>query len=174
MMGRMDMADADAPCRHYHKSIRGSWDSERMCSARTPFANLANELGWTAAHLINTTRTSRLPRQVRTPEQAMRRYLLRIFHQASALELAGSNRADLAIVIGGNLSVKPRGVHGVNHGIENHQVKMPNENGEGGQQRFVPMNGGGCIADPFGKMAQGEIIEPKQKPRDAPSPSFPT
>src|SRR3974377_1410185 len=46
------------------------------------------------------------------------------FEQTCGGQLAVVCRAGMAIVVGGNLSIEPGGVHRIDHGVEDHQVEV--------------------------------------------------
>src|SRR5208282_6482840 len=62
-----------------------------------------------------------------------------------------------------SLAGEPGAVHGVNVGIENHGVEVPDQNRQSGQNGLVIVQGGGRVGKPLRKIAQREIVEPKSE-----------
>jgi hypothetical protein len=75
-------------------------------------------------------------------------------------------------MVGRNFAVEPGGVHGIDERIENHHIEVPQQNGEGRQEGFVPVHGSGGVGDPLRKMTEGKIVEPEQKTGNGTGPNW--
>ena len=53
-------------------------------------------------------------------------------------------------------------VQRVNVGVENDGIEVPDDNGQGGQQGFIEMHGGGHVKPALWQPSHGEIVGPQQ------------
>src|SRR5271169_363070 len=89
--------------------------------------------------------------------------LFRSFNQARPQQFAVIRGPRVPVMVCGDFSIQPRRVHRIHSRIKNHQVEVPDQDGERCQQCFVPVHRRGGVRNPLREVAQCEIIEPEEE-----------
>ena len=73
----------------------------------------------------------------------------------------------VAIVLDGHFAVPPGPVHGVDVGIEEDLVEVPDEDGESGKNGLVEVDGGGHVDPPAGEQVADPDLGPEHDAGEA-------